>query len=209
MQGRACRAVIAGMVSCRCPPTYLLCACAGVACTVQVGEFLMVGLAFALSYWRHLALACASINAACLLVYPAVPESARWLLSRGRTQEAAEQLQRMAAANRTSLPPQRLVSSHDRSRSKQQLAGEDAAAAYVAAEQGACTASSDGDARDSGAVDASISHLLAQPRLAKRLLVLLLTSLSLMLNYYGISMGAGGIPGSMWVCATSLLHCVR
>jgi MFS family permease len=206
---RACRADM------RCPASASSCAAqcspaaAHVAAAVvhaQVGEFLMVALAYALPSWRHLALACASINAGCLLLYPCVPESARWLLSRGRSQEATEQLRRMAAANGTSLPPQRLVSSHD---GKQQLPDGDAAA-YVAAEQGrACTGSSDGDARGSGGSSGaagavtgagapiSLRHLLAQPRLVKRLLVLLLTSFSLMLNYYGISMGAGGIPGSM------------
>lgn len=46
---------------------------------ITLGEFLLVGLAYALPHWRYLTLAAAALNAAGLLLYPFIPESARWV----------------------------------------------------------------------------------------------------------------------------------
>lgn len=161
---------------------------------VQVGEFVMVALAFGLPAWQHLLIACASLNAATLLLYPLVPESGRWLLSRGRTEEARQALQRIAAGNKSQVPTEPLVSSCSSACSKQQ----DLAAAEEA--RGSCSdagTSTSGGNEGSSEPPVKLVHLLHHPRMAGRLLVLLITSFTLMLNYYGISLGAGGIPGSM------------
>lgn len=47
-----------------------------------VGEFILVALGFALPNWRNLTIAAGAFNAAALLLFPAIPESARWLLSK-------------------------------------------------------------------------------------------------------------------------------
>jgi OCT family organic cation transporter-like MFS transporter 4/5 len=44
-----------------------------------LGEFVLVGLAWALRHWRNLTLAAGLITAAGLLLLPFVPESARWV----------------------------------------------------------------------------------------------------------------------------------
>lgn len=146
----------------------------------------MVALAYALPAWQHLVLAAACINAAALLLYPLVSESARWLLSQGRTEEAMAILQKVAAANSSSLPSQPIISSSSSKRlhticeaaEEGRLSGQAAAESKSEAPQG-------------------ILQLVKQRRLAIRLVVLFLNWFSLMLNYYGIAMGSGGIPGSM------------
>ncbi|WIA21478.1 hypothetical protein OEZ85_000683 [Tetradesmus obliquus] len=80
-----------------------------------IGEFLMVALGFALPNWKHLVVACAGINVAALLLYPLVTESARWLLSKGRTEDATKALKRIARFNKSRLPTQPMVVSKSRS----------------------------------------------------------------------------------------------
>jgi OCT family organic cation transporter-like MFS transporter 4/5 len=157
-----------------------------------MGEFLMVALAYALPDWQHLVLAAACVNVAALLLYPVVSESARWLLSQGRTDEATAILQHIAKGNSSSMPEQALVSSNSRKQLQPAL--------EVIAEEGMC--SGQGAATlDNAASElepaSGLCQLLGERRLAIRLLVLLINWFSLMLNYYGIAMGSGGIPGSM------------
>lgn len=141
----------------------------------------MVALGHALPVWQHLLIACACINGATLLLYPLVHESARWLLSQGREAEAHKVLQRIANANKSSMPTQPLVVS----RSSAQLA------ATETVEDGR----SSGQAGSKACV--TVWRLLKQRQFAIRLFVLLLNWFGLMLNYYGIGLGAGGIAGSM------------
>lgn len=158
---------------------------------LQVGEFLMVALAYALPNWQHLVLAAACVNVAALLLYPIVSESARWMLSQGRTAEATAILQRIAKGNSSGMPAQALVSSNSRKQLQPAL--------EVIAEEGLCSdgvaATPDDAASESESL--GLCQLLKERRLAIRLLVLLINWFSLMLNYYGIAMGSGGIPGSM------------
>lgn len=155
-----------------------------------VGEFLMVALAYALPAWQHFVLAAACINAAVLLLYPFVSESARWLLTQGRTDEATAILQRIAKANQSSLPAQTLVSCT----SSKQLNG----APEALAEEGRCNSTfSTATAASESEAPLGFCQLLRRRRTAIRLMVMLLTWYSLMISYYGIAMASGGIPGSM------------
>jgi hypothetical protein len=79
------------------------------------GEFLLVALAVALPYWGHLAVAAGAVNVAALLLFPFMTESARWLLSQGKQQQATELLQAIATANGSHMPEQPLVCSKDTS----------------------------------------------------------------------------------------------
>lgn len=163
---------------------------------MQVGEFLMVALGYALPAWQHLVLANACINAAALLLYPLVSESALWLLSEGRTEEATAILQDIARRNGSSLPSQPMVASNSKKQLQQQLQ----TIPEAAAEEGAICAHPDAAAAGVGQEPdgpVGMVQLLRERRWAIRLVVLLVNWFSLMLNYYGISMGSGGIPGSM------------
>jgi hypothetical protein len=165
-------------------------------CAVQVGEFLMVALGYALPAWQHLVLATACINAAALLLYPLVSESARWLLSEGRTEEATAILQDIAKRNGSTLPSQPMVASNSKKQLQQQQLQT---IPEAAAEEGTICAHPDAAAGAEQQPDGPVGmvQLLRERRLAIRLVVLLVNWFSLMLNYYGISMGSGGIPGSM------------
>eukprot|EP00775_Hariotina_reticulata_P004351 gene4351-4604_t len=77
-----------------------------------VGEFVLVGLAYALPNWRHLTIAAGAVNVAALLLWPFISESARWLMSQGRTAEATAVLCTIAKHNGSQLPPQPLVPGH-------------------------------------------------------------------------------------------------
>ncbi|XP_067674877.1 organic cation transporter protein-like [Haliotis asinina] len=69
-----------------------------------VGLFIVGGLAYFIRDWHHLQLAI-SVPAVILLgLYWLVPESPRWLLSRGREQEAEAILRKAADVNGVTLP---------------------------------------------------------------------------------------------------------
>ncbi|XP_067675691.1 organic cation transporter protein-like isoform X2 [Haliotis asinina] len=69
-----------------------------------IGLFLVGGLAYFIRDWHHLQLAI-SVPAVLLLgLYWLVPESPRWLLSRGREQEAEAILRKAADVNGVTLP---------------------------------------------------------------------------------------------------------
>lgn len=155
-----------------------------------VGEFAVVLLAFLLPAWQHLLIACGSVNAVSLLLYPLVSESGRWLLSQGRTEEAAQCLHQIARANRGQVPTEQLISS----RSCKNMGCDLEASEADGTTDGGSSESSDLAAT---AEPVRLAHMLTHPRLAIRLMILLFTAFALMLNYYGISMGAGGIPGSL------------
>lgn len=63
-------------------PAVLTALCRGIAGTsiclmFTLGEFVLVGLAWALPHWRNLTLAAGLLTAGSLLLFPWVPESAR------------------------------------------------------------------------------------------------------------------------------------
>ncbi|XP_050415521.2 organic cation transporter protein [Patella vulgata] len=69
-----------------------------------LGLFGLGGLAYWLRDWRHLTLAC-SIPAVVFLSYGwLVPESPRWLLSRGRNDEAEAIIKKVAESNKRVVP---------------------------------------------------------------------------------------------------------
>lgn len=136
------------------------------------GEFLLLGLAYALPNWRHLTLTAGLLNAAALLLLPAVPESARWLLAKGRVSEATALLRRMARANGSSMPTVPLIARHGSGISR-----TSSAASSEAWTDDASASSSD----DGGEQPAGLLTLLCQPSLLVRTLVLLLTWFSLLL----------------------------
>ncbi|KAK7108047.1 hypothetical protein V1264_015849 [Littorina saxatilis] len=69
-----------------------------------VGPFILAGLSYVLRDWRHLQLA-GSLPPVIFLVYWwIVPESPRWLVSKGRVDEAMVTLSKVARVNGNSLP---------------------------------------------------------------------------------------------------------
>lgn len=73
------------------------------------GEFMLVGFAVAFPNWRHLTLFAGCLVTATLALFLVVPESARWLLSQGRQEEATAVVRKIAAWNGTKMPDVQLV----------------------------------------------------------------------------------------------------
>lgn len=77
-----------------------------------VGEYILVALAVSVPNWRSLTLAAGAICAAALLLYPVVPESARWLMSQqGKEEKAVQILRSISIRNGSSMPEQHLLMS--------------------------------------------------------------------------------------------------
>ncbi|XP_054887324.1 solute carrier family 22 member 4-like isoform X1 [Poeciliopsis prolifica] len=66
---------------------------------------LLPGTAYLVRSWRHLSLIMAVPGLACIPLWWLVPESPRWLLSRGRLQEAELLLRSAALENQVEAPP--------------------------------------------------------------------------------------------------------
>lgn len=233
-----------------------------------VGEFILAALAYTLPNWQHLTIAAGALQAAALLLYPLIPESARWLLSGGKQQEATALVRQLSVANGTRMPGKPLVCSRhssldkgsapaisgsslsssrssmsldakavvvessslpvyrqwerksyyigpdqnssqtlqstphldvDKSRSCVALTLSTVLSAELDDNEVSCSAQqSESPNHDTKQEDhSSMLHLLRQPWLAVIFLVLCLSWFVVFLTYYGISLGTGGLPGSM------------
>ncbi|RUS86076.1 hypothetical protein EGW08_006169, partial [Elysia chlorotica] len=69
------------------------------------GVAIFTGAAYLLPNWRHLHLALGILNIPCLLGYWQTPESIRWLVAKGKKEEAEAVLKKMADTNGKPLPP--------------------------------------------------------------------------------------------------------
>ncbi|XP_046573280.1 organic cation transporter protein-like [Haliotis rubra] len=69
-----------------------------------LGMIIMAGLAFLLPDWHHLVLALASPAVLFLSYWWLIPESPRWLMSKGRLQEAENIVRKAAKVNKITLP---------------------------------------------------------------------------------------------------------
>ncbi|XP_033737447.1 organic cation transporter protein-like [Pecten maximus] len=69
-----------------------------------VGEVILCGLAYYIRDWRYLQLAISAPGVILLLYWFVLPESTRWLLARGKTEEANETLRKIAKVNKRQVP---------------------------------------------------------------------------------------------------------
>jgi hypothetical protein len=96
------------------------CCCRGIAGVPQVvmfcfGEYLLVALAVLVPNWRSLMLAAGSVGTIALLLYPFVPESARWLIGQeGKEDQAVELLRSISVRNGSRMPERHMLRSKSR-----------------------------------------------------------------------------------------------
>ncbi|XP_012216621.1 organic cation transporter protein [Linepithema humile] len=83
---------------------------AGVGCQLffTTGYILTAGFAYFITDWRMLQIAITVPSIAFLLYWWFIPESARWLLTKGRHQEAKDLLQRASLENGVEMPSETL-----------------------------------------------------------------------------------------------------
>ncbi|XP_058146768.1 solute carrier family 22 member 13 isoform X3 [Dasypus novemcinctus] len=71
----------------------------------SVGTMVLAGLAYGIRSWRLLQVAGSAPVCLLFFYYWALPESARWLLAKGRVEEAKQVIQKAASVNRRKLSP--------------------------------------------------------------------------------------------------------
>ncbi|XP_056341146.1 solute carrier family 22 member 13-like isoform X1 [Oenanthe melanoleuca] len=73
-----------------------------------IGQMSVAGLSYGIRNWRLLEIAGSAPMFALFFYIWVLPESARWLVTKGRVEEAKKLLQKAAATNKRSLPPELL-----------------------------------------------------------------------------------------------------
>ncbi|XP_063159374.1 solute carrier family 22 member 13-like isoform X1 [Candoia aspera] len=76
--------------------------------TFALGQMILAGLAYGLRDWRHLQIAGSAPVFFFLFYIWVLPESARWLVTKGKIEEAKKLLQKAASVNKRTIPPKLL-----------------------------------------------------------------------------------------------------
>ncbi|XP_049484961.1 solute carrier family 22 member 13 [Panthera uncia] len=79
-----------------------------VQCAFSLGQMALAGLAYGVRNWRYFQMAGTAPVLLLFFYIWALPESARWLLTRGRVEEAKQVIQKAASVNRRKLSPELL-----------------------------------------------------------------------------------------------------
>ncbi|XP_068261427.1 solute carrier family 22 member 13-like [Nyctibius grandis] len=74
-------------------------------CCFAIGQILLAGLSYGIRNWRLLEIAGSAPIFAFFFCIQVLPESARWLVTKGRIEEAKKVLQKAAATNKRTIPP--------------------------------------------------------------------------------------------------------
>ncbi|OWK58495.1 Solute carrier family 22 member 13, partial [Lonchura striata] len=77
-------------------------------CCFAIGQMILAGLSYGIRNWRLLEIAGSAPIFVFFFCIGVLPESARWLVTKGRIEEAKKVLQKAAATNKRSLPPELL-----------------------------------------------------------------------------------------------------
>ncbi|XP_025232773.1 solute carrier family 22 member 13 [Theropithecus gelada] len=75
-------------------------------CTYSLGQMVLAGLAYGFRNWRLLQITGTAPGLLLFFYFWALPESARWLLTHGRMDEAKQLIQKAASVNRRKLSPE-------------------------------------------------------------------------------------------------------
>ncbi|NWX77130.1 S22AD protein, partial [Alca torda] len=74
-------------------------------CFSAIGQMLLAGLSYSIRNWRLLEIAGSAPMFALFFYIWVIPESARWLVTKGRIEEAKKVLQKAASINKRTIPP--------------------------------------------------------------------------------------------------------
>uniref|UniRef100_A0A8C8BKS0 Major facilitator superfamily (MFS) profile domain-containing protein n=1 Tax=Otus sunia TaxID=257818 RepID=A0A8C8BKS0_9STRI len=74
-------------------------------CFFAIGQMILAGLSYGIRNWRLLEIAGSAPMFALFFYIWVLPESARWLVTKGRIEEAKKVLQKAASINKRTIPP--------------------------------------------------------------------------------------------------------
>ncbi|XP_009556637.2 solute carrier family 22 member 13 isoform X1 [Cuculus canorus] len=74
-------------------------------CCLAIGQMILAGLSYGIRNWRLLEIAGSAPMFALFFYIWVLPESARWLVTKGRIEEAKKVLQKAASVNKCTIPP--------------------------------------------------------------------------------------------------------
>ncbi|XP_039377450.1 solute carrier family 22 member 13-like [Mauremys reevesii] len=77
-------------------------------CCFSIGQMVLAGLAYGVRNWKLLQIAGSAPMLGLLFYIWVLPESARWLVMKGKIEEAKKLLQKAASVNKQSIPPELL-----------------------------------------------------------------------------------------------------
>ncbi|XP_030301942.1 LOW QUALITY PROTEIN: solute carrier family 22 member 13 [Calypte anna] len=77
-------------------------------CCFAIGEMILAGLSYGIRHWRLLQIAGSAPIFAFFFYTQVLPESPRWLVIKGRIEEAKKVLQKAASTNKHTIPPELL-----------------------------------------------------------------------------------------------------
>ncbi|NXK48986.1 S22AD protein, partial [Chauna torquata] len=77
-------------------------------CCFAIGQMILAGLSYGIRNWRLLEIAGSAPMFALFFFIWVLPESARWLVTKGKIEEAKKLLQKAAAVNKRTIPPELL-----------------------------------------------------------------------------------------------------
>ncbi|PNF24518.1 Organic cation transporter protein [Cryptotermes secundus] len=158
---------------------------AGVVCQFffTTGYILTAAFAYFIKDWRILQVALSAPGIVFLCYWWFVPESARWLITKGRGVEAKEILLKAAKENKVTIPEDIL----DNLLTKTGMANGD-----LPSEQGARE-------KKTRARKATLFHLFHYPNLRKRTLVILFSWFVNSGTYYGLSWNTSNLGGNDYI----------
>ncbi|KAG8573294.1 hypothetical protein GDO81_012345 [Engystomops pustulosus] len=78
-----------------------------------VGQMVLAGLGYGIRNWRLLQIACSAPTGLLFFYIWLLPESPRWLLTKGKNEKAKKILQKAASINRHNLPEELLIQSQE------------------------------------------------------------------------------------------------
>ncbi|NXD07964.1 S22AD protein, partial [Nothocercus nigrocapillus] len=81
-------------------------------CCFAIGQMILAGLSYGIRNWRLLQIAGSVPIFALFFYFWVLPESARWLMTKGRVEEAKKILQKAASINKRTIPPGLLEQFH-------------------------------------------------------------------------------------------------
>ncbi|XP_071495351.1 solute carrier family 22 member 15-like [Diadema antillarum] len=134
------------------------------------GVMIFAAMAYFIRHWRNLLLAAALPVSAYLLMYFVIPESPRWLMTRGRVSEAEEVLYKLGLQNGRSVPRSAIKLS-DTKKEKAEPSSQ----------------------------NASLLDCFRTPVLRMRMLILICSWFTSSLVYYGLTMNASNLGSNMYV----------